>query len=43
MELYMNLVLFSFINVSHLEWDTGLSAVNFSNLYAILALVLVIL
>lgn len=40
MEIHMNLVLFSIVNVDNLEWDTSLSAVNFSNLYAVLALIL---
>ena len=38
----MNLALFSCVNLSHLEWDTNLPAVNFSNLFAILAMMTVI-
>ena len=42
MEIYMNLALFSCVNLSHLDWDTNLPAVNFSNMFAILAMIAVI-
>ena len=38
----MNLALFSCVNLSHLDWDTNLPAVNFSNMFAILAMMAVV-
>ena len=39
MEIYMNLTLFSLLNLKTIEWGTNLPAVNFSNTFAILAII----
>ena len=36
-EIYMNLTLFTMVNLMEMEWDSNLAAANFSNLFSILA------
>ena len=39
LEIYMNVTLFSLVNLANLEWDTFLSGVNFTNTMSILAII----
>ena len=43
MEIYLCLTMFSLINLMHMDWDTSLPAVNFSNFCAIVATILVVI
>ena len=41
-EIYMNLTLFTMVNIVSLEWDTELPAVTFCNVFSIVALIVVL-
>ena len=42
MEIYLSLTMFSLINLMNLEWKTSLPAVNFSNFFAIVSMIVVV-
>ena len=41
MEVYLDIAILAFVNLSHLEWNADLPAVNFSNLMALFVAILV--
>ena len=41
MEVYLDIAILAFVNLSHLEWNADLPAVNFSNLIALFVAILV--
>ena len=42
MEVYMNLTMFTLVNLASLDWKTGFPAANFSNTLAIFSMILII-